>query len=40
MDYELTFWIAAGIAGLFAFGVLWFWAKMDAKNYVDMEDWK
>ena len=38
---ELNFWIVAAIASLVAFGVLWFFAKRDTKNYVEwVRDWK
>ena len=35
MDYELIFWIVAGIAGVIAFGVLWLKAKRESENYVE-----
>lgn len=34
-DYELVFWIIAGIVGMIAFGVLCFRAKKEAENYVE-----
>jgi hypothetical protein len=40
MDYELIFWIAAAIASVIGFGILWTLAKKDAENYVDLEVWK
>ena len=35
MDYELTFWIIAAIAGIIAFAVLSVMAKREAQNYVE-----
>lgn len=40
MDYELIFWIVAGIAGCIAFGVLRFLANKYSASYVDLEEWK
>lgn len=40
MDYELIFWVVAGIASVIGFGILRFLAKKDAENYVDLEGWK
>lgn len=40
MDYELIFWVAAGIVSTIGFGILWLLAKKDAENYVDVEGWK
>ena len=35
VDYELVFWIVAGIASMIFLGVLWALAKKEAANYVD-----
>ena len=34
MDYELIFWVVAGIASVIAFAVLYTIAKMDDRNYI------
>ena len=34
-DFELYFWIAAGIAGVITFVILWLLAKKNSENYVD-----
>ena len=34
-DFELCFWIVAGLAGLITMGVLWALAKKNSENYVD-----
>lgn len=39
MDFELIFWVVAGIAGLISAGILYFLAKKNAETYVDMEGW-
>lgn len=35
MDFELIFWVVAGIAGLISIGVLWALAKKNSMNYVE-----
>lgn len=41
MDYELIFWVVAGIAGCIAFGVLQLIAKKEQENYADwVRDWE
>lgn len=35
MDYELIFWIVAGIASLITAGVLWVLVKKYERNYVN-----
>ncbi len=40
-DAELIFWAVALVAGIIAFGVLWFMAKRESENYVDwVRDWE
>lgn len=34
-DFELCFWIVAGIAAVITFGILWLLAKKNSENYVD-----
>jgi hypothetical protein len=36
-DAELIFWAVACIAGWIGFGILWYFAKKDAENYVELE---
>lgn len=40
MDYELIWWIVAGIVGVIGFGILWAMAKEESKNYVDPSKFK
>ena len=40
MDYELIFWVVAGIIGLIGLGVLWVLSKSEEENYVNVERWK
>lgn len=35
MDYELIFWICAGIASIIGMAVLWGMAKRESANYID-----
>lgn len=35
MDFELIFWVVAGIAGLISIGVLWALVKKNSMNYVE-----
>lgn len=35
MDYELIFWIMAGVASITAAAVLWGKAKREAANYME-----
>lgn len=35
MDYELIFWLVAGVASLIACGILHLLAKREAENYVE-----
>lgn len=37
---ELTFWCIALVVTVIAFSVLWHFAKKEAENYVDVEDWE